>query len=83
MSPFEMLMLICFGASWPFSIAKTYRMKTSAGKSLGFLALVLVGYLSGILHKLIYNPDWVIIFYLANAVMVATDLMLSCKYRRS
>ena len=30
---FEMIMLICFGASWPFALLKTIRVKNPAGKS--------------------------------------------------
>jgi hypothetical protein len=37
---------------------------------------VLVGYGAGILHKIFYNMDWVILFYLLNAVMVAVDMVL-------
>ena len=32
----ESLMLILFGISWPFSIAKSYKSRTNKGKSIVF-----------------------------------------------
>ena len=31
---FETIMLLCFGASWPFNIAKSLRSRTAKGKSI-------------------------------------------------
>ncbi|NQU42408.1 hypothetical protein HQ520_03930 [bacterium] len=81
MSPFEIVMLICFGASWPLSVYKTWTTKTSRGKSLAFLALILIGYISGTVHKLVYNPDPVVYLYIFNAILVSLDLVLSYRYR--
>ena len=33
---FEVIMLVCFGLSWPFNIAKSLRSRTAKGKSLWF-----------------------------------------------
>ena len=41
----EIIMILCFGASWPFNVAKSYRARTAKGKSLLFLILIEVGYL--------------------------------------
>jgi hypothetical protein len=71
-----MTMMVCFGASWPFSIVRSWKARVTAGKSVVFLWLVLVGYLAGITHKVIYNLDPVIAFYLLNAAMVATDIAI-------
>jgi hypothetical protein len=76
MSIYEIIMLLCFGAAWPSSIHKSYVSRTSKGKSLFFLIIVLVGYGAGILHKVFYNPDWVILFYLINGCMVVIDMVL-------
>ena len=76
MSIFEMFMVICFGAAWPFSIFKSYRSRTNKGKSVLFLVVVLLGYLSGVIHKILYNYDAVTYLYLLNGVMVATDIVL-------
>ncbi len=81
MSPFETLMLVCFGAAWPFSIARSIRTRSVAGKSVGFLWIVLTGYLAGVTHKLLYNFDGVIWFYALNAVMVAVDIALYYRNR--
>lgn len=80
MSIFEAGMLLCFGASWPFSVYKTWKSKTSQGKSLVFLYLVIVGYVCGIAHKLLYSRDIVIVFYMVNMLMVLTDLILCSVY---
>ena len=81
MSPFEIGMLICFGASWPLAVYKTWRTRSSTGKSLGFLWLILIGYIFGTLHKIFFNFDGVIAFYLFNGLVVAIDLVLSYRYR--
>jgi hypothetical protein len=83
MSFFEVLMLVCFGISWPISIAKTMRTCEVAGKSPLFLIIVIVGYASGIVHKLLYSCDWVIILYVLNLVMVIADLALYYRFCRS
>ena len=80
MSPFEVIMLICFGVSWPVSIAKALRTKQVVGKSPVFMVLVCIGYLSGIIHKLTHSPDWVTGLYALNMTMVAIDLYLYSKY---
>ncbi len=81
MSPFEIAMLVCFGAAWPVSIWKSIRTRQVAGKSLPFLVIVLVGYGAGILHKLLYKYDLVIYLYGLNAAMVATDIVLYLRNR--
>ena len=73
---FELIMLLCFGAAWPASIAKSYTSKTTKGKSLLFLSLLLVGYLSGIINKAIHGTDYVMFFYILNFLMVGIDILL-------
>lgn len=82
MSFFEAGMLLCFGASWPFSIYRTWKAKTNKGKSLIFLWLVFIGYACGIAHKLLYSRDLVIAIYLQNATLVAVDIVLCTIYSR-
>lgn len=76
MSLLEMTMLICFGAAWPLSIYKSYTSKSTAGKSVFFLIIIMVGYIAGILNKLLYNYDFVIYLYILNLFMVFIDTML-------
>lgn len=80
MSVFECVMLVCFGASWPVSVAKTIKAKNPTGKSIGFLYLVFIGYVSGCLHKYYYSWDSLIWLYVFNGVMVATDIILTHYY---
>jgi hypothetical protein len=80
MSVFEVGMLLCFGVSWPVSIAKALRTKVVAGKSPLFMAIVCLGYLSGIVHKVLYSRDWVITLYALNLVLVAVDLYFYFRY---
>jgi len=82
MSPFEIGMLICFGASWPVAIRKTYLAKSARGKSFGFLWLVFTGYLCGTFHRLWWEPSPVVWVYIMCGAMVATDLFLAYYYRR-
>lgn len=82
MSIFEIIMLLCFGAAWPFSIYKSYKSKSIEGKSLGFLLIVMAGYISGILHKIYFNYDIVIYLYVFNMLMVGIDIFLYGRNRR-
>lgn len=82
MSVFEIGMLLCFGAAWPFSIYKSLRYKEVRGKSLPFLIIVLTGYISGILHKMLYNYDAVVYLYMLNGLMVTVDIVLYVKYKQ-
>ena len=79
----EALMLLCFGAAWPFSIARSYRSRSTSGKSATFLFVVLVGYLAGIANKLFSNPgDFVLYLYVLNLLMVTADTLLFFRNRR-
>ena len=79
-SIFEVVMLVCFGAAWPVSICKSYRSRTTAGKSVVFLVIVEIGYIAGICFKLTGTLDYVIALYALNAGMVLIDIGL---YRRN
>ena len=82
MGVFEFLMLFCFGFSWPFSILKSVRSRSTAGKSLLFLVLLELGYAFGIVHKWLYSRDWVIWMYGVLFALVAVDLALYGRNRR-
>jgi lipopolysaccharide export LptBFGC system permease protein LptF len=79
---FEAAMLFCFGFAWPLTIYRSYKSGTNAGKSLPFLYVVFFGYVSGTLHKIIYNFDPVIILYILNGLMVLIDIMLYYRNKR-
>lgn len=70
-------MVICFGLSWPASVLKSYRSRTTKGKSLAFEIFIWLGYVAGIIGKFItQNITYVFIFYIINIVMVSIDLCL-------
>ena len=83
MGGFEFMMLVCFGFSWPFSILKSIRSRSTKGKSLVFMLLVLCGYIFGLIHKLLYSRDWVIWAYAAAMLLVVIDLLLYVRNWRS
>ncbi|MDR1651597.1 MAG: hypothetical protein LBR87_07400 [Synergistaceae bacterium] len=74
----EMVMIFCFGAAWPASIAKSWRSRTAKGKSLFFLLIILSGYAAGITKVIISegSAGFLLIPYILNAVMVSADLMI-------
>ena len=76
MSIFEIVMLVAFGSAWPFSIYRSWKSRSSRGKSIVFLWIILAGYMAGVTHKLVYNYDRVIFLYIINFTMVAVDIVL-------
>ena len=84
MSIFEAGMLLCFGASWPAAVLKTYRTKNVEGKSLLFLLLILTGYLCGMINKVVYfGFDPVFWLYVINFMLVFSDLILYFRYKKT
>ncbi len=87
---FEVIMLISFGASWPFNVIKSFKAKTAKGKSLPFLCLIMFGYIAGIASKLMneaYMADfaekwYVLFFYVLNLTMVFIDFLLYFRNRK-
>ena len=81
---YEAIMLICFGTAWPFAIAKSWKARSSKGKSVIFLFVIFSGYIAGILNKTTngLSHDPVLILYIFNALMVATDIALYFRNRR-
>lgn len=80
----EMIMLVCFGLSWPMNVVKSYKARSTKGKSLMFLLMIITGYIAGITSKFM-NPvfiaaigqKWFVLFvYFLNLLMVVLDLGL-------
>ena len=82
MSIFEAMMLVCFGLSWPMNILKSWRTRPAVGKSLAFLLIIEVGYICGMLNKVLVKFDWVFFLYVLNFCMVGTDVILYFRNRR-
>ena len=79
----EMIMVICFGISWPMNIVKSLRAKTAKGKSALFLTFIILGYVAGIAGKIIAgNITYVFAFYVLNLLMVSVDFFLYFINRR-
>ena len=77
---FEVLMLLCFGLSWPFNISKSWKSRTAKGKSLMFELVVVVGYLCGIAGKLVSgNVTYVVAVYVLDVTMVTIDIILTLR----
>lgn len=77
---FETLMLICFGISWPFNIAKSLKSRTAKGKSLQFELCVVIGYLFGICGKIVSdNITYVLVVYVLDVTMVTIDIILTLR----
>ena len=77
----EIGMLVAFGFSWPFNIAKSWQSRTAKGKSVQFEFIVLFGYFIGLLGKIITARrsgvlPWSTWFYIADIFMVSIDVVL-------
>ena len=73
----EAAMVICFGISWPLSIYKSFKARTTKGKSIIFLCFILLGYALGIANKIVHQDiNYVIGFYSLNFLMVFVDILL-------
>ncbi|MEE1065362.1 MAG: hypothetical protein UH249_04450 [Acutalibacteraceae bacterium] len=80
----EIIMIVSFGASWPMNVIKSYKARTTKGKSLAFLLLIFFGYIAGITSKFMnesymasFSEKWyVLFFYFLNLFMVGTDLII-------
>ena len=85
---FELLMIVCFGVSWPLNIHKAWKARTAKGSSVQFYFLILTGYLFGIASKVIKlrrgvaTPGYVWFFYVLNSVMVALGIAVWIRNRR-
>ena len=84
---FEIIMVFCFGASWPFSIVKAYKARTAKGTSILFTSLIAAGYVAGIISKLIMN-NWnyltvlAFAFYIINLIMVSIGIAIYFRNKR-
>lgn len=82
-SIFETLMIVCFGISWPMSIVRSYRSRSTKGKSLPFMCMILFGYFCGVAAKLLsHTYNLAFYFYFPNIIMVSTDICLYFRNRQ-
>lgn len=92
---FEMLMLLCFGFSWPISVYKTLKAKNADGKSVTFGIVIICGYIFGIIGKLLQLFDYIgttaggnpVLFwitfavYILNLLVVTFDTCVTAHYK--
>lgn len=81
----EALMIFCFGLSWPISIRKSWVSRTAKGKSLFFEVFLLIGYICGIVRKILLlspaaDKDFLFFlsffFYILNFIEISVDVAL-------
>ena len=71
----EAAMLLCFGISWPISLAKNVKAGTAKSMSLQFILLIITGYVAGITAKIISGRiNYVLVVYFFNLVVVMINL---------
>lgn len=82
----EVIMLLCFGFSWPISLIRNIKAKSAKNMSLGFILLIIAGYIAGISSKLFtHNYSYVLIVYIFNLLVVGANLVIyfvNCAYDR-
>lgn len=79
---FEAAMMICLGVSWPVSVYKSWKSRTTKGKSLPFEVIILIGYIFGLIGKIINHNITVVFFiFIFNIINILIDLALY--YRNS
>lgn len=79
---FEILMIVCFGFAWPINLYNSIRTRSTRGKNLLFQCMIVLAYVFGVIHKLVYSRDAALYFYLLNAGMVLADLTMYLINRR-
>lgn len=73
----EVCMLLCFAAAWPFAIYKSWTSKSTKGKSLLFLLVLMAGYCFGIVNKFVMDQvSYVLFFYFLDLALVTIDALL-------
>lgn len=80
----EILMLVAFGISWPISLIKNIKSKSTKGISLLFYILIFFGYIAGIISKFtndaymasISTKWYVLIFYFLNLTVVGLNIVV-------
>ena len=71
----EAVMLVCFGFSWPMNVIKSYKARSAKGMSLGFILLIITGYVAGIAAKFVnHQLNYVLAVYFLNLAIVMVNL---------
>ena len=90
----EMMMVICFGISWPLNISKAWKARTAKGASVLFYWFIWIGYICAITGKIaliLHNAPqpwyesvkwYVMFFYILNTLMVSGGILIYYRNRR-
>ena len=75
------IMLICFGASWPFNIIKLWKARSTKSVSLPFYLLIWSGYLTGLIGricagKVLGAQNWAFWVYVLDLQMLTVALVV-------
>ena len=85
----EFLMILSVGISWPLKVYRSYKSRTAKGNSVTFTIFIALGYVCGIISKIIlisqgkiepYNLAF--IMYWPNIIFVTADIILYFRNRR-
>ena len=80
----EIIMLVAFGISWPISLFKNIKARSTKGVSILFYFMILFGYVAGIISKFTneaymasFSTKWyVLIFYFFNFTVVGLNIIV-------
>lgn len=84
----EAVMIVCFGLSWPINIYKLLKSRTAKGTSVFFYYFIDLGYVAGIIAKIIklnegiVTPWYVWFFYVLNFCMVLFGIIIYYRNKR-
>ena len=85
----EFLMILSFGISWPLKVYRSYKSRTAKGNSVTFTIFIALGYVCGIISKIILISQGSItpyslafIMYWPNIIFVTADIILYFPNRR-
>ena len=85
----EFMMILSFGISWPLKVYRSYKSRTAKGNSVTFTIFIALGYVCGIISKIIlisqgsitpYNLAF--IMYWPNIIFVTADIILYFRNKR-
>ena len=74
---FEIGMLLCFAAAWPFNFVRAWRARTAVGTSPWFMLVIELGYVLGMINKVVNDDvNYVFAFYVLDFVLVLIGLAI-------
>lgn len=79
---FEIGMMLCFAAAWPFNIVRAWRARTAIGSSPWFMVVIEIGYILGMMNKVVNDDvNYVFAFYVLDFVLVLIGLSIYVRNR--